>query len=254
MWVLGAQVAAPDAALPRCAALRAGAAVATAPLEMHPPDTADLRDVLELGLAPDGPRPDVLVTSDPVVIAFARQRGAYHTVPLPWQRSYVLATARGRVIAAFSSSEERDALARDALGAAARGAVTPFPGRDDPACFAAPIVARGNPARAIAYSTGDETARALAERLVVQTGMERVVALSSDSLGPALAAGRAIAAVVAVARDPRRPCATRGDEPVPAGAVPLVDVHEHAIVRRGSGAAFVVAPDATLHFVRGARR
>jgi hypothetical protein len=95
---------------------------------------------------------------------------------------------------------------------------------------------------------------------------ERIRALSAERepmpIGPVAAAslpdwmanGRVAAGVLPLARDPRTPCGTRGNARVPAGAVPLVDARAHLIIRRGSGAAVLVAPDGSFRFVRRAAR
>jgi hypothetical protein len=241
-------------------------------VSLAPPPGTDLRDLLDERLvAAGGRRPDVLVTRDADVLAYAGRRSDYVTAALPWNSTYVLVAARPIPAATVPSSAERDALARDAVTADARGAAEPFAWRDDPGCVAAMPVRPTAPRLVVAYAAGDAIARQLAERIVSLSGASplpawlaaalgqparaaRIAAVPADSIPDVLAAGRAAAAVLPLARDPRTPCGTRDNARVPAGAIPLVDSRAHVIVRRGSGAALLVAPDGSLHFIRwGAR-
>ena len=126
----------------------------------------------------------------------------------------------------------------------------------------------------LAYVAGDETSRQLAERVVsiagtnakrtwitsiVQDGPPThyllMAKLPADSVAAALAAGRVAAAVVPdLARDPRARCFIAGNARVNVGAVPLVDTRAHAIIRRGSGAAFTIGADGSLDFYRQSAR
>lgn len=252
--VLNVRAPAPDAAMPVCPKQRLTFVDAPVAYALQVPTGADLRDVIEVGVGVSRLRPGVVVTTSTEVVEFARKRGGYSVEALPWQWTYVLVTAEARAIARFSSPTERDALAREAVRAPARGAVEPFPGRGNADCTAPALTARVEPSRAIAYVEGDGISRSLAERLVVIAGLERVVAVGADSVDGALRSGRAAAAVFPIPRDPRTGCAVPEGLRVPATAVPLVDVHAHVIVRRGSGAAFVIAPDGSLHFARRASR
>jgi hypothetical protein len=136
------------------------------------------RDLLE-GAA------DVMVTGDPVVLAYAAERPQLSTAPLPWNRTYVLvSTSRAAAL-----RENRDVqpvsphlsngLARDAVRADARGCSIPdwWIERGDCAERSAPpgsdvSIAGANvdssapvPFR-ILYDLDDPTARELAERIV----------------------------------------------------------------------------------------
>jgi hypothetical protein len=232
---------------------------------------SDLRDVLDLGAGtPNGERPGVVVTRDPDVLDYARRRGAYIVATLPWTSTYVLLSANSGTTL-VPSVAEREALARDAVRTDARAATEPFTWLSDSVCAHLPEgVPPAVPGAVIAYVVGDATSRQLAERIVSLAAAEqgirwldaalgtrrpgplRVTAMQADSIHSALASGRALAAVMAIDRDPRTRCGTQGDAPVRAGVIPLVDIRAHAIVRRGSGAAFLVAPDGSLHFfIRG---
>lgn len=228
----------------------------------------DLRDVLDRGLpASGGPRPDVVVTRDPDVLAYATRRADYLVSPLGWNRTYVLVDARAETAAVVPPAEARDALARDAVSADARGAAAPFPWLSDPACFA-PGPEPGGAARSVvAYATDDAIARQLAERIVALAaaperpgwipaalartggGPARVLPVPGDSIPAVLAAGRATAAIIALARDPGAACGTP-QAPMPGRGAPLVDSRAHAIIRRGSGATAIIGADGTLRFRR----
>jgi hypothetical protein len=251
---------------------RATAAPPVIIAEMPAPGT-DLRDVLDRGLpATHMPRPDVVVTRDPNVVSYAATSAGYFTVVLPYDRTYVLVSADSAP--AIPSQTDRDALARDAVTGDARGATPPFAWLADPTCMApfAPTAAptAAPPKSVVAYVDGDAIARELAERVVALAASRirpawlptilapgaapaRVAPVTADSITGALATGLAAAAVIALPLDPRARCGTPG-APFPWRAVPLVDSRAHAIVRRGSGAAFIIRADGTLRFIRRSPR
>jgi hypothetical protein len=285
LYVIGVlqNVTGPGQASVACAGHRgrSGAAPVIVPLEA--PAGIDLRDVLELGVADGGGRrPDVLVTRDPDVIAYARGRPDLFVEALPWSVTYVLVPAHHdpvhndstATIPALPSSAARDAMARDAVAADARGAAEPFAWRNDAHCaLSTGSVPTADAHPVVAYAEADATARQLAERIVSLAATDarqawlsaaikgheqpiilRVAPMPADSAPAALATGRAVAGVLAIARDPQQRCGTSDGARVPARAVPLVDTRAHVIVRRGSGATFLVAPDGSFHFVRRAPR
>lgn len=159
----------------------------------------DARDQLEEGI-------DLVVTSDPAVIDYGTKRSGYKTLPLPWDRSYLLlSTTRvrelragegvGQPLAEALPSELSSALARDAVRGDARGHRPPGwwdeagGCRTTDATVGLPVVPAGayrtSGARRIVYPEGDVVARDLAER---------IVALASA--GPASSSARALAAAV----------------------------------------------------------
>lgn len=222
-----------------------------------PPAGADLRDVLDRGLpASRSPRPDVVVTSDASTIAYAIGSGEYAAYALPYVQTYVLLSSDS---GAMPSPAERDALARNAVTADVRGAVEPFAWLADAGCSVQPATPPATTHAIVAYAAGDVIARQLAERIVALAPSHpawipamttpRVAALPADSITAAIAAGRAAAAIVALPRDAHNHCGTSA-APLSLHTVPLVDSRAHAIVRRGSGAVFVINDDGTLHFVR----
>lgn len=232
------------------------------------PTGMDLRDVLDLGVAgADGRRvmPDVIVARDPDVIAYARRRGLL-TSALPWERTYVLSSRT--VPGVVPTAAERDALSRDAITADSRGAEEPFAWLTDSTCALPRLPDRAATAPLIAYSRDDRTARQLAERVVSlarmrarpawvaaalsglhDVGALRIVAFPDDSIVSALELGEVSAAILSAPRDPSSRCGTRGDATIPAGAIPLVDTRAHVIIRRGSGAAVLVAPNGSLRVI-----
>ncbi len=245
---------------------RAGAGVAPVVITETPGPETDLRDVLDRGLpATHAPRPDVVVTRDPNVLAYTASSADYFIVALPYDRTYVLAAIDSAPAA--SSQTDREALARDAVTADTRGAVQPFAWLS-PTCTALPSPPAARPVPVVAYAFGDAIARQLAERIVALAGARvppawlpasiassgaalRVAAIAGDSIANTIATGRAVAAVVALPRDPRTRCGTP-NVPLAWRELPLVDSRAHAIVRRGSGTAFIIGVDGTLRFVRRA--
>lgn len=233
------------------------------------PRGGDLRDFLDRGLPATAgpPRADVLVTRDPDVLSYAAQLGTYRGIALPWDRTYALVAPRFDSTAVQPTADERAALARDAVQADARGAQPPFWWETDTTCATGtPRYSPGAP-RIIGYPADDPIARQLAERMVALAGAPQTPswipsALSSPAAGPlrtvgfaptalndALASGQIAAFVTGVPRS--RPAECSGPARIPAGAllVPLVDSRAHALMRRGSGASFVIGPDGVLRFV-----
>jgi hypothetical protein len=212
---------------------------------------SDLRDVLD---APSGPsnrrRPDVVITRDPTVVSYAEQRRDYFTTALPWSSTYIFVASHAGETFSVASASDREALARDAVTSSTRGAAEPFAWLSDSSCAKALPARSAQPHRVIAYAAGDGTARELAARIVSLAGFSRVMAMAADSIHDALVAGRVAAAVIPIARDLSTRCGTRDDARVASNAVPLVDARAHAIVRRGSGATFLVGPDGSLHFIK----
>ena len=140
--------------------------------------TYDSRDLLE-GSA------DVVITSDPDVIEYASSRPHLETVPLPWQRTYVLlSTTRILEIRLGDSppgldTEFRENLARDAVPGVARGHETPDWWKKIGWCAAMADGAGWNEAstsftrvpntdgsRRIVFDKDDPIARGIAERIV----------------------------------------------------------------------------------------
>jgi hypothetical protein len=227
----------------------------------------DLRDLLDRGIpGRPGVRPDVMVTRDPDVLAYAARDSSYFSVALPWDRTYVLAVPGADSSALPPAPQARNALARDAVSADARAAIPPFWWMTDSTCTVT-LPAVASAARVVAYPAGDAIARQLAERIAALASSRtaprwlpqpltgqlprpvRVSGVPRDSLVGALSSGRAVAAVFDYPTV--RPAACRDAMAViTSGALLfLVDSRAHALVRRGSGAAFVRQRDGSLVYV-----
>ena len=220
--------------------------------------TTDLRDAV------DG-RADLVHTSDPDLLDYARRRPGLTIVPLPWSRSYLLllpprSAGVGSAIPADTAAF-RAGLARDAVRAEARPAAPPFWWEAAAACprpTSAPPTPRPltNPganasanasANAIAYPAGDAVARGLAERVVALSGAPglTVRGLRPDSLAPALGLGSERAYVIAAPRHALIPCRESAAWPAHATVIPLVETRPSAVIRRGAPP-LVVEWDGTL--------
>ncbi len=268
LYVVGVELRRADAAPTDCERRILTTARSPVVITQTTAPEADLRDVLDRGVPATGaPRPDVVVTRDANVLAYAANSADYFTDVLPWNRTYVLVA--GDSPSVIPSEAERDALARDAVTADARGAVRPFAWLTEPSCVTPPALSSTTPRSIVVYAAGDAIARQLAERIVALTAggarpawlptrlaqgapAPRVAPIVVDSIADALETGRAAAAVIALSRDPRARCGTV-NAPLPWRGIPLLDSRAHVIVRRGSGAAFTVGVDGSLRFMhRGA--
>lgn len=210
---------------------------------------ADGRDLLDHGI-------DLLVSGDPEVLNYASGRGELTTVPLPWNRSYVLVSMAPQTI----SDTIRVSLARDVVRTEARPAHGTFWWLAGPACppvdTASSPPAPGSSASVVYYPRGDATARNLAERLVglgvagdggraagivpadfdalfFTGGASYLLPLPRDVLEPCRAVQELVARAPWLSSDPGR------------HITPLVETRERVIVRRG-GSAFTVDWDGTL--------
>ena len=212
------------------------AIVLRAPLDVHAPvlqfrvvSAADARDLLDGGI-------DVLMTSAPVVVSYAATRPELTSIPLAWDRTYVLLSpARvGANSVSDADSTFRNALARDAVRVEARGSEGPYWWADSGACTEAGAATpsstsaqwgrasrqpdvremRARPVRRIVYPRGDRVARDLADRLVALTSIDdradsRAAMLASmipgmsDGDGRWVAAGLPPDALAAALRDGR---------------------------------------------------
>ncbi len=141
----------------------------------------DARDLIDGGI-------DVMVTAAPDVLDYASKRSELESLPLPWDRTYVLLSpTRVRELRARQddglelpsvSGDLRDALASDAVRGDARGHQGSGWWDGDSACEVElerlralpPAVAtaayRVEGPRRVVYIEGDEVARGLAERVV----------------------------------------------------------------------------------------
>jgi hypothetical protein len=191
----------------------------------------DLRDALDAGA-------DLVVTDDPATLAYAQARPELSSVPLPWDRTYllVLPNRPGMQLDTASTGRLRETLARDAVRVDARAAEPPFPWGS----CAGPLPA-GSPAAApagarIGYPAGDRTARDLAARIVAigAAPARSIVGLDGPALRESIRAAREAAYVVPVPKSPLIPCAEPIPWPADVTIVPLVETRPHAIVRQGA--------------------
>lgn len=194
---------------------------------------------------------DAVETDDPAVLDYAGRRADRTIVPLPWSRSYLLLLpapwpAFDSVIGTDSEGF-RQALARDAVHADARGAAGPFwwdaardcgpPGAPWPARRSASVV----------YPRGERTARALAERIVALAAEPGVAARGLDTvaLAAALRSGSERAYVLPVSRRELMPCRETANWPAGVAVVPLVDTRA-SLILRPTAPAVTVDYDGTL--------
>jgi len=195
----------------------------------------DSRDLLDQGV-------DLLVTRDARTLNYASTLPQFQTTALPWLRTHVLLTPNRAGAAPSFSTDERRALAQDAVRGEARGAEGPFWWESLADCEvdppqAPPVTPSAMPR--IVYDSDDSAARELAERLVGIGKYPRASGLASDALAQALRRGNESAYILSLDRRPLDPC--REIDALmdnagwidPRSIVPLVDTRPQAIVRRG---------------------
>jgi hypothetical protein len=225
-------------------------------IAIRPPVGDDARDLIDRGI-------DLLVTDDAAVLSYAADRPGYATVPLPWDRTYVLAMPLG---ATLVDGAVRSGLARDAVHVEARaagGGAAPWWSDPDAASCGNDVPLLSPPPsgfllKSVVYRSDDPTARDLAGRLValnlVGFGGSRATGLSVAEFSAMLASGGASAYVLALPTQTLERCGARRELVARAPwlvddpgryLTPLVDVRRRAIVRRGA-AAFTVEWDGTL--------
>jgi hypothetical protein len=234
------------------------------PLLFQVEPDADARDILDAGT-------DLLITSSPSAIQYARTQGSRLSLPLPWSRIYtlVIPSHDGSGITTNCASDDvrplRDALAT-AVHVESRGANGPCwweTGLGGDTTRSRP------PARShrIVYPLDDPTARELAERIVALAAPGRqepapaalhraapelfdsaswgAAGIDSLRFAESLARGGEGAYILALPRDPAWPAAARAalraSAPwlAPLGhsksLVPLVDTRETLLIRRDRG-------------------
>jgi hypothetical protein len=154
-------------------------------LTIHSVGVSDARDLIDTGT-------DLLFTEDPALASYAARRADTQTLPLTWDRTWVLIaprsgsvasdTAVGMDVRMAGTAGFRSALARDAVRADARAAEQPRWSVGADSCEASTTATPPKPAARTAsrvvYQRGEPVARALAERLVA-------LAVSASSGGSA---------------------------------------------------------------------
>jgi hypothetical protein len=216
-------------------------------------DGAAARDALDAGV-------DILVTDDPAIASYAIQRDEFQTLPLPWDRTYVVLTAVSPARSVDVNLRLTLAqLLADAVRADSRVAARPFWWETTDQCTAEAMApARASTSRVV-YLSGDRVARGLAERLVALAGSRSGPAVSvMDTLLPGLArsgarvtaaalppsefaealrAGDDLAYVVPLRRFVVAPCQERQmlfrAAPWLQSVIALIDTRSSVIVRRG---------------------
>jgi hypothetical protein len=210
----------------------------------------DTRDVIDAGA-------DVVITSDPEALAYARGRGEFRLVPLAWATTYVLVSPAGSRLPVDTSGALRDELARDVVLAEARPAEPPFWWDGGTRCAAQPRDAAGR-LPDIGIPSGDPVARALGERLIAIAPAlpgvrRRLLPLGPSSFNYALSLGTVAAFVGAFPRfEPLVDC--EGVPPVPVGSTiaALVDARATAVLRAGVPP-FLIQGDGTIRFLHASR-
>ncbi len=193
----------------------------------------DLRDALDRGA-------DIVQTGDPVLVEYARSRADRLTVPLPWDKTYVLLLPAGSTgldsITGIDSAAFRSALARDAVHGDARGAEPPYWWVNLSACARSAPAGRpaAQPSGAVVYSRDDRIARDLAERIVALADLPGITArgVSNAELLNSLEVGRERGYILALPRRPTVPCRELSSWPPGATVAPLVNTRLTAIVSR----------------------
>ena len=243
---LVAALESPSLEVPRLFADRSFAVPRTAApaLTLAPSVSGDLRDAIDQGT-------DLVQTTDPALLDYARRRPGVTAVALPWSWTYVLvlparSAGLGHAIPTDTAGFQTG-IARDAVRADARAAAGPFWWDARAACAAKPAPkARRAPTDAIAYPAEDSIARDLAERIVALAGGNVTArALAADSFDVALRLETERGYVFGLPRQALVPCRESAHWPALAAVVPLVDTRPYAVLRRGAPA-LVVEWDAAV--------
>jgi hypothetical protein len=195
--------------------------------------SGDLRDALDRGA-------DIVESSDPALVEYAKSRADRLTVALPWNKTYVLLLPAGSngldSIIGTDSLAFRSGLARDAVHGDARGAESPFWWENPTGCARSATANRpaAQPSGAVVYSRDDRIARDLAERIVALAALPGITSrgIPAADLPGSLEAGRERGYVLALPRRASVPCRELASWPSGASVLPLVDTRLTAIVDR----------------------
>jgi len=204
-------------------------------LTVYSADESRARDLVDTGI-------DLLLTDSPALAAYAATQRDVVSVPLGWDRTWVLATGRVSLPGVDTSATFRASLARDVVRADARPAEGPYWWSDTTGCDApkvlSPLASAGT--MRVAYPRDEAIARALAERLVAVLGTRAMATgLAPNAFASALRGGGDLAYIFPVARQSRDRC---HDVPellgsaswlgTPGAITPLIDTRLRAVVRR----------------------
>jgi hypothetical protein len=193
----------------------------------------DLRDALDRGA-------DIVQSGDPALVEYARSRADRETVPLPWDKTYVLLLPAGSPgldsLTGADSAGFRSGLARDAVHGDARGAEPPFWWVNPAGCAGSAPTNRpaSQSSGVVVYSRDDRIARDLADRIVALAALPGVTSrgLSAADLLSSLQVGRERGYILAVPRRAVVPCREMALWPPGATVLPLVDTRLTAILDR----------------------
>jgi hypothetical protein len=250
-WLVGSGVATADTAAGAATVTPVVAAAGRPTVTVRSSSGGDVRDLLDHGI-------DILVSGDPEVLSYAAGRSELRTVPLPWDRAYVLLSASPPTIPDIV----RTSLARDVVRMEARPARGSYWWLAGPACpvgdtaTVTPAMTATRAATVVYYPQGDAPARDLAERLVALGLLGpggRAAGVAPADFDARFAAG-GDSYLVSLPREALAPCGAVRDLMTRAPwlssdpgrhITPLVETRERAIVRRGGGA-FTVDWDGTL--------
>lgn len=183
----------------------------------------DPRDAFDRGA-------DLVVTRDPELIDYAARRAEFTTIPLPWNRTYVLLWP--------ADADSTPRRLRDAVRAEARPAEPPFWWDQLAGCAERAASSPRAGSSRVVYVQGDDVARGLAERIVALASAGaglRTAALQPAEFATSLKSGLDRAYVMALPRQTLVPCRDSAGWPRGATIQPLIDTRAHAIVRRGAG-------------------
>jgi hypothetical protein len=186
---------------------------------------------------------DLVITDSPALATYAAGRPDAISIPLGYDRTWVVAFPRLGALAIDTSLTFRESLSRDVVRADARAAAGPFWWSDLAGCpTTTPRPA--NPGRGtsrIVYSLAEPVAKALAERVVALSGNGVTAAgLAPNAFKSALRAGNELAYALPLERSARDRCRQVSDLLASAdwlggagSVVPLVDTRLRAVARRG---------------------
>jgi hypothetical protein len=212
--------------------------------------SADARDAIDAGA-------DLVPSADPTTVRYAAARPELSTVPLPWQRTYVVAipgSATGTLSDVIPSAGDsaqtiRASLARDAVRADARPASASGWWSNIQGCQSRPATTvpdRVGRRPRIVYSSDDHVARDIADRLVALGGHLAATPLAPPEFTRALSSGGDAAYVVSLPHASLAPChevahlvSSAPWIAVGGALAPLVDTRERAIVNRARVSATV---------------
>ena len=263
----------PDLAIAKVIA-DSGWPVGTRPTRIAPESTPQVMTLVRDHLppirflvAPGDPRDlldrdvDLLLTRDRAALNYAATLPQFHSLPLPWQRTYALLMPGLERSAPPLSDQARQVLAVDAVRGEARGAQGPLWWQGVTDCQVASSPLQGRPLEPrIVYDADDGAARDLAERFVglgrasgpaasaildallpdrPRRAYRRAIGLTGETLARAVRLGRDAGYVLGIEREPLDACGSlkalvdRAPWLDPGSLVPLIDTRLHAVVRRG---------------------